>query len=361
MSKTTRRSTVRPAWMAVALLGVLGIGVSSGARAGETTFAGRIYADFTHKSNKDDATGKKSADSGIGTDVKRFYFQVDHEWNDIWSAHFVTDIGDFGTKRYDVFVKKAYLEGAFSKEANLRLGSSDTTWIPFAEGVYRYRYLENTFIDRLKLGNSADWGIHFKGAKGVANYAAAVVNGRGYSDPTRSKRPDFEARLGFKPTEELTFAVGGYSGKLGKDVEGVDTFHTATRFDVLVDYSTDQFRIGGEWGQARNFNTITTQGLTDKADGYSAWFAVPVNDEVEVFGRYDDANLSKDLNPGLEDTYYNAGFQYSPGKNLDFAFAYKYEKVDSGRFGGKVNGVGSSTPNSSGKSNEIGIWTKLRF
>jgi hypothetical protein len=355
-----RRTTVRPAWLAAAVIGTLVLAGTGPARAGETTFNGRIYADFTTKTNKDDATGAKSADTGTGTDVKRFYFQVGYKWDDVWSAHFTSDIGDFGTKRYDVFVKHAYIEGHFSPQFDFRMGSTDLPWIPYAEGAYGYRYVENVIVDRLGYGTSADWGLHANGGQGIFSYAVSVINGRGYSNPTRSKSPDVEARVSLKPTKQLSFAVGGYSGKLGKDVEGTDTFHTATRLNALVNYGGDKFHVGAEYFQAENYNTITTRGVTDKADGVSAWFSVPVNKTVEVFGRYDSAKPSKDLNPDLKDTYFNAGIQYSPGKNLDFAFAYKYEKVDSGT-GGKVAGVGSTAANSTGKASEIGVWTQLRW
>ena len=360
INESTRRRTARPAWVAVGLFGVLALGVPGGAQAGETTINGRIYADFTSKTNKDDATGQKSADTGVGTDVKRFYFQVGYKWDDVWSAHFTSDIGDFGTKRYDVFVKHAYLEGHFSDQFDLRLGSTDLPYVPFAEGAYGYRYVENEIVDRLGFGTSADWGIHANGGQGIFNYAVSLVNGRGYSNPTRSKSPDVEARISVKPTKEFTIGVAGYSGKLGKDVEGTDTFHTASRLDALVDYHGAKFHVGGEYFSADDYNTITTRGVTDKADGFSGWVSVPINEKVEVFGRYDTAKVSKDLNPGLKDTYFNLGLQYTPGKNLNFAFAYKNEKVDSGN-GGKIAGVGSNAAHSTGKASEIGVWTQLRF
>ena len=34
------------------------------------------------------------------------------------------------------------------------------------EGVYGYRYVENTLVDRIKFGNSADWGVHVLGIPG---------------------------------------------------------------------------------------------------------------------------------------------------------------------------------------------------
>lgn len=347
-------------WLAAGFLALSGLAATAPAQAGEVSITGRIYADFTNFENKDDATGEKDAKSGYGTDVKRFYVQIHYKLDDIWSAHFTSDIGDKGSKRYDVFVKHAYLQAKLSDQATFRLGSTDLPWIPFAEGNYGYRYLENVIADRLKFGTSADWGIHFRGKSGMVEYAASAVNGRGYSDPTRSKGADFAGRVSFTPVKGLTIGVGGYSGKLGNDVEGSQTFHTASRADALIAYKSDRFRLGGEYFQADNWTTVTSQEK-DSADGFSGWVAVPVAEKVEIFGRYDSAKTSKDLNPGLKDTYYNAGVQFTPGKLMNIAIAYKHEKVDSGDAGGKINGIGSSTPNSTGTANEFGVWTRLRW
>ena len=345
-----------------ALAGVLSVGLLLGAvgatHADDLSIHGKTYVDTTYKSNKDEGTGEKSSDSGWGTDLKRFYVTVDYKYDDVWSANFTSDIGDKGTKRYDLFVKKAYIQAKLSDAVAFRVGSADTPWIPFVEGLYGYRYLENTLIDRLKFGNSADWGVHFLGKSGVVSYAAGVINGRGYSDPSRSKQPDITARVAFEPVKDLTIGVGAYSGKLGQDTDASPADHTATRYDIAVAYN-GSFRLGGEYFSADNWNNVTS-AVKDSADGFSGWFSVPVGAKAEVFARYDTANTSKDLNPDLEDTYYNAGVQIHPIDPLLVSFAYKHEEVDSG-LGGKINGVGSSLPNEKGKSDEFGVWAQFKW
>src|SRR6185503_7638094 len=113
-----------------------------------------------------------------------------------------------------VFVKKAYVQAHFSDTATLRAGAADMPWIPFVEGIYGYRFVEKTLLDRLKFGSTVDWGAHGFGHSdgGSVNYAASIVNGGGFRNPGRSKGMDVEARLGFVPVDGLTLAVGGYSG-----------------------------------------------------------------------------------------------------------------------------------------------------
>jgi hypothetical protein len=336
---------------------------SAPAHAQDTKITGRVYADFTDKENKDDATGVKSGDSGVGTDVKRFYIGVNHTFDSVWSANFVSDIGDQGTKRYDLFVKKAYIQAKLSPQAVFQLGSADTPWIPYVESLYGYRYVENTLIDRFSFGASADWGLHFGGKSGgndFVNYQFAAENGRGYSNPARSKGVDFEGRIGIQPVQGFNIGVGGYTGKRGLDTDAAPALHTASRFDATVGYVGQSLRIGGEYVTASNWTTVTS-AATDKADGFSGWVSFALTPQLAIFGRYDDFKPSKDLKPNLKDTYYNAGLEFRINKAFQASLAYKSEKVEGGTISTSNGTIGSANPLSQGKYNELGLWTVYNF
>ncbi len=328
----------------------------------KTTIGGRAFADFSSKEIKDKGTGAKSSDSGVGIDFKRFYFTVNHDFNAMWSAQFQSDIGDQGAKRYDVFVKKAFIQAKFSPAAILRIGSADTPWIPFVEGIYGMRYFEQTVTDHLGFGTSADWGIHFLG-KAVSDkvgYQLSLVNGKGYSSPTRTKSMDFEGRVSFEPIKGLMFAVGGYNGKLGNDTDAAPAKHTATRSDALVQYSTGFFKIGGEYFQAKNWRNVTSPA-TDKADGTSVWAQVNPTAEFSVVARYDNVKPSKDLKPKLEDKYYNLGLQYRFNKSLSGTLGFKHAEVQGGTFSTGNGTIGSTVAGKKGEYNEIGVWAIYDF
>jgi hypothetical protein len=323
----------------------------------DTTLNGKMYVDFTNIDQKNSDTGKTAA-SGTGLDVKRFYLSVTHNFDDIWSANLTTDFNYVGSDgETNLFVKKAYVQGKFDQAAVLRLGSADMPWIPFVENVYGYRYVENTLIDRLKYGNSADWGVHLGGDVGASksvNYAVSVVNGNGYKNPGRSKGVDVEGRVGFVPFENMTVAVGGYSGKLGKDVQGVQSTNNATRGDVLVAYASKQFRLGAEYFTASNWNNVLTP-FKDKADGYSVWGSVAVADGVSLFARYDSAKLSEDLDREAKNSYYNAGVEFQITKGFKLAGVWKHEKGD--------RSVTTPAPAhvQNVKTNEIGVFGEVAF
>jgi hypothetical protein len=234
--------------------------------------------------------------------------------------------------------------------------------VPFVEDIYGYRYVELEILDRLKFGTSADWGLNANGRtmNGKVNYSISMLNGGGYKNPTRSDTMDAEGRIGFMPIEGLTVALGFYNGKLGKDVDGSTTpaIHTASRETALIAYVKKNVRFGLEYFNNDNWNQVTTTAK-DSADGYSLWASYDFSPKYGVFARTDDTNLSKKLNPSLEDKYYNLGFAIHARKNVDFSIVYKSEEVSGGGTWNTSNGVIGGVR--SGKFEEIGLFALMNF
>lgn len=293
----------------------------------QTKIGGKIYFDVTSIDAKT-AAGTKVDPSGVGVDVKRFYVQVDHTFDKVWKASIKSDAGySSSTGTTALFIKTAYVQATLSPEAIIQFGSADMPWIPFDEGLYGLRYVENTLADRDHVGNSADWGVHFLGKNGVVSYNFAAVNGGGYKKPGRSKSLDFEGRVSIEPVKGFTAAVGAYSGKLAKDLEGVTPTRTATRFNALLAYVCPDFRVGGELYTQENWGK-TTGTVSDKGDGMSLWTTVHLSGPYSVFARYDSTKPSKTVSPNLKNEYFNLGFQWAVMKGLDMSLVYKNAKVD---------------------------------
>ncbi len=323
-----------------------------------TTIGGKMYFDFTNIDQKNSDSGKTDK-SGTGIDVKRFYLGIGHTFNDIWSANLTTDFNYVSNDgETNLFVKKAYVQGKFSDAAVLRIGSADMPWIPFVENYYGFRYVENTLTDRLHYANSADWGLHMGGDLGAGksvNYAVSVVNGNGYKNPSRSKGVDVEGRVGFVPFENMIVAVGGYSGHLGKETQNTSAQNTAQRGDIMVAYAGKTFRVGAEYFNAKNWGNLVLSPISDKADGYSLWGSVALNDALTLFARYDDAKLSKNQDRNAKDSYYNLGLQYQVTKGFKLAGVWKHEKVDQS----VLLPVAPHVQNV--KTNEIGVFGEVAF
>lgn len=289
----------------------------------DTRISGTFFTDLT--SLRQTSNGRRSGTSGAGFDVKRFYLSVDHAFNDVWSANLTTDFNYVANDgQTQVFVKKAYAQAAFSKLATLRIGSANMAWIPTVEDWYGYRFVENTVVDRMKLGNSADWGLHLLGDQGGFGYQVSVVNGRGYKNPSRSDQFDVEARIGVQPVPGLMLAAGAYSGKLGNEDSVAPALHRANRQDAMVAWNRAGLRLGGEWFRATNWGRIATPA-TDRASGWSLWGSYDFG-PAAVFARHDRVDPSRQLDPALEDSYSNIGVAFPITKGLRIALAYKDQR-----------------------------------
>jgi hypothetical protein len=384
-------------------LAMAGCGLSAAAHADTAitpdTHVGAVaFFDFSNISNQQNSNLPGSVDvapSGTGFDVKRLYLIVDHTFNDVFSADLTTDAqysssttaGSGGVT--EVFIKRLYLQAKLDDAFVVRAGSYNMPWASYVEGLYGYRWVEKTMLDRLGFLNTADWGVNAGGTFGTSglSYSASVVDGAGFKNPSRTKSPDVEARVAYSPIAGLSIAIGGYVGHLGQVTVANDGFdkNTATRFDAAIGYTVAGFRVGGEYFNAKNYKTVnnitagvygtsavvaaTATGVvpTDQANGGSVWASYNFTEQYSVFARGDVVKLSKDVLPGLKDKYFNVGVAYKPIKNIDVGLVYKYEKLEHGSAsvsgadaGGSVV-IGGSTAENSGKYSEVGLFLQYNW
>ena len=326
-----------------------------------TTISGKAFANFSSIDHRSD--GVDLGDNGTQAELKRFYFGVDHKFDDTFSASLTTDFryNANGTgKDALVYVKKAYVQARFGPELFVRLGSADLPWVPFVEGIYGYRFVENELVDRAKFGTSADWGVHVGGsfAGGRVSYAASAVNGAGYKTLSRNSNTiDLEGRISANPIKNVTLAVGGYTGKLGKSSEVAGAQHRATRWNALAAYTDERIRAGIEYFQAKNWNNVTTLA-SDSSSGWSAFGSFAFTPKLSAFGRYDWVKPNEDTNPALKDHYFNVGVDFKPIKAIDLALVYKRDRANNGFLStsnGTIGGVNKGT------YDEIGLFTQVAF
>jgi hypothetical protein len=326
-----------------------------------TTISGKAFANVSTIDHKSD--GVDLADNGTQAELKRFYLGVDHKFDDTFSANLTTDFRyntNGASKDTLVYVKKAYVQAKFSPAFFVGVGAADLPWVPFVEGIYGYRFVENELVDRTKYGTSADWGVHIGGsfAGGRVSYAASAVNGAGYKTLSRSSNTiDLEGRISASPIKNVTLAIGGYTGKLGKSSDPVPAMHRATRWNALAAYTDSRIRAGVEYFEAKNWNNVTTTA-TDSSSGWSAFGSFAFTPKLSVFGRYDWVKPNKDTNAALKDHYFNAGVNYKPLKEIDLALVYKRDRAENGFLStsnGTIGGVNSGT------YDEFGLFTQVAF
>jgi hypothetical protein len=328
-----------------------------------TSISGRVYFDISSVEHKSD--GVKLAGSGVGFDLKRFYIGVDHVFNAMFAVNITTDATyDSATGTSQIFVKKAYAQVTLDPALVLRFGSADMPWIPYADGINGYRFIDNSLIDRTKFGTSADWGVHALGSvlNGLLSYDLAAVNGGGFrkfpsgGGANRFERFDLEGRVSLA-YDGFNLALGGYSGKLGRPY-GTVTYHTADRYNVLAAYTANGVRVGMEYFSAGNWTSVT-KIAADSAHGWSGFASWAFHPPFAVFARYDDVTPNSKTAPLLKEHYYDAGLSWTPVRNVDLALTWKHDDAAHGTLSTTTAGTIGGAVN--GSYNEFGLFGGWQF
>ena len=341
-----------------------------------TVISGRMYFDATNISNKSNGvkvTTATNAANGVtngnGTnfDIKRLYIGIDHTFDDVFAVNITTDTTYDGTTGAgQLYLKKAYLQAKIDPALTIRVGATDLPWVPYAEGVYGYRYFENTLAEHAGFATSSDWGLHALGSffNGILNYDVAAINGGGYKkipvgkDANRFGQFDYEGRVSVA-YDGFNAAIGGYTGKLGT-ASGTPTFHTANRLDALAGYNADGLRVGVEYFNASDYSAALVASNTagDAAHGISGWASYYFLPQWALFGRIDNVDPNTKTAPTRTNNYYTAGITWSPVKIIDLSLAFKHDAVSHGTLGTTNGTIGGSV---NGSYNEVGIWGDWQF
>jgi outer membrane murein-binding lipoprotein Lpp len=343
---------------------VAGIGAATSGWWSNTSISGRMYWDLSYVENKVNGVRTGTA-NGVAFDIKRFYIGIDHKFDDVFSANITTDFTyDSGSGVNQIYIKKAYLQAKVSDALVFKVGSTDMPWIPFMEDLYGFRFVENTLVDRLKDGNSADWGVHVGGKlyDGLVNYAVSVVNGAGYKKAGifRTNGPDVEGRVNLN-FDNFVVGVGGYIGKFGQQY-GAPLHHSFSRFDAVGAYVSKEFRVGVEYFDGNNVSSVTSAANTDHEQGVGGFASYNVTSDVSLFGRYDWTTKRVNtpaVGPSMPNNYYNIGINWEPIKIVNFSLVYKHED-ERGNYA-TSNIAAGATPATKTRYDEVGIFGQVRW
>lgn len=314
---------------------------------GETRLSATFFLDLTWLESKTDGVRDIS---DANADMKRFFFNIDHRFSEVWSAQITTDIQWLRRDYPDPWLRHAYVQGRFSKAFALRLGAAPTPWRGYINKWSGFRYIERDLTARAGIGAGSDWGGHVFGAfdtAGYIRYAAAVMTGASYQKLRIGDTPDVSVRISWEPSEHSVISVGSYRGRFAQDYGDRHALHTAQSWNVMAAWADERWRIGGQYFYARNLKQIL-QPESDRTYGWSVWVSMQLTPTLALLARHDKLKPSIWIDPYQQNRYSHIGLEWKVSQSLRLAAIWKH---------GRIHNANQQQQT----SNEAGVWARVNF
>lgn len=324
-----------------------GFGDATGLPVGETRLSGTLFLDSTWLRKK---SSGMPGNSDINVDLKRFFFDIDHRFSEIWSAQITTDIQWMRHDYPDPWLRHAYVQGNFSQAFIMQLGAAPTPWRVYVNKWSGYRYVERDLTTRARIGSGSDWGGHISGSfdtAGHIRYAAAVMTGASYQKLRVGDIPDVSVRISWEPNENSTISLGSYRGRFAQDYGIREALHTAQSWSLMAAWADERWRFGGQYFYARNLYRIL-QPDSDRSYGWSSWASMQLTPAVAILARHDKLKPSTWLNPYQQDRYSHIGLEWKINSSLRMAAIWKHGRIRNTNQQWQTN-------------DEAGVWARIHF
>jgi hypothetical protein len=220
------------------------------------------------------------------------------------------------------FIKHLYLQydNFLVPKLTLNVGMIETLTFATAEGRWGLRSVAKTLLDGYKditkreiYASSADIGATLKYS--IAKYfklAAGVYNGAGYSHAENDQFKRLEVQAQITPVAGISL-VGYYDyerklpvASLPEEIHPQGATYKADAYFEMV----KNLVVGGEWFTYRN-DLYQTDGEKYKVGGWSAFGRYALQDNLQIFGRY-DSYLPNSLDRELDMSLIIVGFDWAP-------------------------------------------------
>ncbi len=327
-----------------------------------TTVSGRLYLQWMKELENADPENTRSINT---FSIQRAYLTVKHQFDQYWSAVLTLDAGNDGEAsgtdtRYRVFVKNAYLQGAWNlgfANVTTQFGMVGTAVIGLIDKVSDYRWLNSNYLDSAKtilatsntalgrsIDTSADLGVSVSVA--VANMVTLTgqyTNGDGYKQTDESKSSadnyghSYLGMLTITPVQGLYIA--GYMRQYYHN--GVDMDNNLTQYyGGTVAYSVDFIKIGASYILGSRESGNDTATTKDEYRIIDAFLLANLNQfvgfPVLLAGRYAMGHTELDNGDTVDATVWAAGIGYQPHSKIRFMAYYEVLSTETDVDGGTV-------------------------
>jgi hypothetical protein len=264
-----------------------------------------------------------TGDNALAFEITRAYFGYENRFSKHFEAAVKLDIGspedlsEYSRIRRYAYFKNAYLKFTYEKITSY-FGIIDLLHFKLQENFWAHRYIEKSFNDRYRFGNTADigWLVIYDWKKWLS-FDFTIMNGEGYTNLQNDNTLKAGAGVTINFWSYLTTRV--YYDYTSKSTDQ-STLATFVGYQKKGKYSA-----GIEYNY--RFNDNLKEGY-DKY-GYSIYGSYNIFEKLQVFGRFDKLNSNK---PDEADIPWNlaedgssiiGGIEYTPVKNVKIAADYQ--------------------------------------
>jgi hypothetical protein len=276
--------------------------------------SGKIYSNFNY--------GLNSENPSTAFALQRAYFGYEKSLGEHFSANVKLDVGSpDDISEFSRLRRYAYFKNAGITYRNNKLtawfGLFDMLQFKVQEKFWGYRYLYRSYMDEYRIGPSADLGAGVRYSfTDFLDTDIIISNGEGYSSPQRDDTYKIGVGNTITPLPNLTLRT--YYALFAREVPQM----TISGF---AGYRASSFRIGFEYNHQHNYKFNQNRDRY----GYSCYATYEINDQFEVFLRYDQiySNIVDEQtipwNLPNDGSAIIGGLQYSPVKNINIALDYQ--------------------------------------
>lgn len=278
--------------------------------------------------------------------LKRGYITFKQQLSDRFLVRFTHDItldeegsdaGNIEMKLKYCYLKINLPDFAIFNKSFLEFGMVHRPWLDFEQHINFYRVQGKMYLERIKICNSADFGITFTGllggqvdksfSKNISNYmpgkygsiSFGVYNGGGYTAIEQNKNKTFESRLTLRPLPEimpgLQLTYTGAYGKGNTDLNPDFILHSG-----FVSYQNKFTSLSGQYYHGKGNSSgsyADTTGIAYDNFGYSLFGEIKFfANKMTLFGRYDYFELQGETNETLKRIIAGIGYYFYKSSKL---------------------------------------------
>jgi hypothetical protein len=219
-----------------------------------------------------------------------------------------------------VYVRNAQFTYTFDKTGfALTGGLVSTKLCKVQEKFWSRRYIAKSFTDENKFGSTNDFGLVLTYKQNsMFDYDLAFLNGKGYKSIERDST--FRAAFGinFKPIKGLIIRAYADSRFVMTERDEEDR-KAQTTLMGFIGYSNEIMNLGFEYNLQNNYKMAEDKNQS----GFSVYGTGNINEDWQVFGRFDQLNSKDDWNTKLDGNTAIVGVQYKLASKVYVAPNYK--------------------------------------